>query len=104
MCQQGPLRYNSEISSYNPPTDRLAAGRPLKHRLPVKPSAVVMVAVFWILLPNQVMMTDMANAQQLSMTILRVNTSCRGAMTRRMRNLKMIMVKRSTGIQVMTVE
>ncbi len=64
---------------------------------------VVMVAVFWILLPKQMMMTDMANAQ-LSMTILRVSTSCRSAMTRRMRNLKMIMVKRSTGIQVMTAE
>ena len=35
LCQQGPLRYNSEISSYNPPTDRQDAGRPLKHRLPV---------------------------------------------------------------------
>ncbi len=35
LCQQGPLRYNSEISSYNPPTDRLDVGRPLKHRLPV---------------------------------------------------------------------
>ncbi len=34
------MRYNSEISSYNPPTDWLAAGRPLKHRLPVKPSAM----------------------------------------------------------------
>ncbi len=62
-----------------------------------------MVAVFWILFPKQVMMTNMANAQ-LSMTILRVSTSCRCEMTRRMRNLKMIMVKRSTGIQVMTIE
>jgi hypothetical protein len=35
LCQQGPLRYNSEISSYNPPTDRLDAGRRLKHRLPM---------------------------------------------------------------------
>ncbi len=35
LCQQGPLRYNSEISSYNPPTDRQDAGRPLKHGLPV---------------------------------------------------------------------
>ena len=34
------MRYNSEISSYNPPTDRQDAGRPLKHRLPVKPSAM----------------------------------------------------------------
>jgi hypothetical protein len=40
LCQQGPLRYNSEISSYNPPTDPLDAGRPLKHRLPVKLSAM----------------------------------------------------------------
>jgi hypothetical protein len=40
LYQQGPLRYNSEISSYNQPTDRLAAGRQLKHRLPVKPSAM----------------------------------------------------------------
>jgi hypothetical protein len=40
LCQQGALRYNSEISSYNPPTDRLDVGRPLKHRLPVKPSAM----------------------------------------------------------------
>ncbi len=102
------MRYNSEISSYNPPTDLLDAGRPLQHRLPVEPSAMssgdtVMVAVFWILLPKQVLMTNMANAQ-LSMTVFRVSTSCRGAMTRRMRNLKTIMVKQSTGIQVMTVE
>ncbi len=34
------MRCNSEISSNNPPTNRLAAGRPLKHRLPVKPSAM----------------------------------------------------------------
>ncbi len=34
------MRYNSKISSYNPPTDRLDAGRPLKHRLPVKLSAM----------------------------------------------------------------
>ncbi len=34
------MRYVSEISSYNPPTDRLDAGRPLKHRLPVKQSAM----------------------------------------------------------------
>jgi hypothetical protein len=35
LCQQGSLRYNSEISSYNQLTDRQDAGRPLKHRLPV---------------------------------------------------------------------
>ncbi len=64
---------------------------------------VVMVAVYWILLQKQVMMTYMANAQ-LSMTILLVSTSCSTAMTRRMRNLKMIIVKQSTEIQVMTVE
>ncbi len=34
------MSYNSEISNYNPPTDRLAVGSPLKHRLPVKPSAM----------------------------------------------------------------
>jgi hypothetical protein len=39
-CVQGPLRCNSEISSYNSQTDRQDAGRPLKHRLPVKPSAM----------------------------------------------------------------
>ncbi len=31
LCQQGPLSYSSEISSYNPLTDQLDAGRPLKH-------------------------------------------------------------------------
>jgi hypothetical protein len=40
LCQQGPLLYNSKISSYNLPTDRLDAGRPLKHGLPVKPPAI----------------------------------------------------------------
>ncbi len=34
------MRYNSEISSYTPPTNRLAVGCPLKDRLPVKPSAM----------------------------------------------------------------
>ncbi len=34
------MSYNFEISSYNPPTDRLAAGCQLKHRLPEKPLAM----------------------------------------------------------------
>ncbi len=35
LCQQGPLHYDSEISNYNPPTDRQDAGSSLKHRLSV---------------------------------------------------------------------
>jgi len=38
LTQQGPLRYNCCASSYNSPTERMVAGRPLPNTKPVKPS------------------------------------------------------------------
>ncbi len=92
------MHYNSKISSYNPQTDRLDAGRPLKHGLPVKPSAMssddhMMMTFLGNLHLKQVTMTNLHDSQEMvTMITLRVSTRSRVAMKKRREILKEIIV------------